>query len=97
MATPARPEGGTRWVRCGDTLVRRGLDRLVLLPSSLDHPVALAGPSVGELWDLLATPQPLEVVVDELAQRYCTGAAEIEAGLAPILEQLVTWGAVRAT
>ena len=86
---------GCRWVRGDDVLWREALDRVVILPPGSDEPLILTEPG-GAVWDLLAEPRALEDVVATLAERYGETRERVAADLAPLLDELVRCGALKA-
>jgi Coenzyme PQQ synthesis protein D (PqqD) len=82
-----------RWRRRADVLWRRSLDGVLLLPSGAEEPLTLAGTGP-EMWELLAEPISMPDLTRELATRYETDAATVEADLAPVLDHLVAIQAI---
>ena len=83
------------WRRRDDVSWRRSIDAVVLQAAGADEPVTLPG-TAAAVWDLLAEPGTLAVLVATLADAYGTDPSVITADVAGLLEQLVGLGAVEA-
>jgi hypothetical protein len=78
-------------------LWRRSLDAVLVVPrAAAREPVTLAGTGPA-VWELLATPASVAELADELAGRYATDAATIEADLEPLLDHLAALGVIEPT
>lgn len=91
-ARPPMPE--RRWARAGETLWRRSLDAVVLMPPGAAEPLTLVGTGAA-LWDLLEAPSSTDALVAALADRFGADPGTVEADLLPVLDQLAELGAIR--
>lgn len=89
---PVRPAPETVG-RARAALWRSGDFGVVVLPEHADDPVTLAG-SGALLWELLAQPRPLPDVAEELAGLYGAPVAVVMRDLEPVVDRLVTLGAL---
>jgi len=83
----------TRYRRRPDVLWRRSLDAVVMLPAGRDEPITIAG-SGPEIWELLAEWRTLDDLVAVLVELHAAEPATVGADVAPLLDYLVTAGAV---
>lgn len=83
----------SRFRRRADVLWRRSLDAVVILPAGATEVLTLAetGP---DLWELLAAPASVADLAYALARRYDADPAVVESDLTPVVDHLVTVGAV---
>jgi hypothetical protein len=77
-----------------DALWRRSLDAVVVLPAGADEPVTLGGTGPA-VWELLAEWRTVESMVEVLAEAFGAAPQVVEADLRPLLDELVTCGAVQ--
>ena len=90
--TGPAPEG-RRWRRREGTGWRESLNGLVLMPPGADEPVTVAG-SGSAVWNLLDRPRDLEELVSDLVERFDADPTTVRADLGPLLDHLVTLGAL---
>ncbi len=84
-----------RYQRHPEALHRQLEDGVLLLAGrgDQDQPVFVEGTG-SVLWELLADPWSLDELVAALAEAYGADPAEVAAGVAPVLDQLVDEGVV---
>jgi hypothetical protein len=91
---PARPAAAPETIgRARAALWRSGDFGVVVLPEQTDDPVTLAG-SGALLWELLAQPRTLPDVAEELAGLYGAPVDVVASDLEPVVERLVSIGAL---
>lgn len=68
---------------------------LVILSQTSDHYIAL-DPIGRKIWDLLQTPQRVDVLCQQLSQYYAASPEQISADVLPFLNDLVQEGLIYA-
>lgn len=93
MSGGSAPVSTTRWRRCPEALWRRSLDAVIVLAPAHADPIMLTG-SGPALWELLVEPGTVAQLATVLARDHAADPAEVEADIAPVIEQLAEAGAI---
>ncbi len=87
--------GGRLLVWADDVLVRTGSFGVVVLGRAAVIPVTLSG-SGAELWEAFRTPRLQSEVIEAFARDYHVAASVVAADVAPVIDRLVSVGALDA-
>jgi hypothetical protein len=82
--------------RRGDVLWRRTSDRVVIVVPSTHELVTLTTTGC-DLWAALEAPGELNELAERLAAAYGASVDQIAADISPVIEQLLSCGALKAT